>query len=119
MEVPVLTFVGRTMVGPLCISNNDHTVDCNRIIVPEAGLDRPSDHHFIIEKSVKELVTPEALNKMFEFEFNKRHCDENHPFQEDKRFLEDSMWYKIRRWSLRDGHYEVYSVEESCRGQKR
>ena len=69
------------------MSNNDHMVDCNMIIVQEAGLDRPSKHHFIVEKYVKELVTPEAA-LMFELEYNERHCDENQPSQEDKRFLE-------------------------------
>ena len=99
----VLTFAGWTIVGPLCMSNNDHSVDCNRIIVQEAGLDRPSEHHFIVEKSVKELVTPEALNEMFELEFNEWYWNENQPYQEDKRFLENIQ----RGTKYIDGHYEM------------
>lgn len=84
----VLTFAGWTIVGPLYMTNSDDMVDCHRIIVQEVGSDNPSEHHFMVEKSVKGMVTPEALNKMFELEFNEQHGDKKQHSQEDKHFFE-------------------------------
>ncbi|CAB4008562.1 Hypothetical predicted protein [Paramuricea clavata] len=99
----VLTFAGWTIVGPLYLSDNENEVDCHRIVVQEIGSDKPSEHHFMVEDSVKELVTPESLNKMFELEFNERHCQKEQYSQEDKRFME-----KIQRdTEYVNGHYVI------------
>ena len=58
------------IVGPLYMSNDDHTVDCNRILVKDVESVSPSEHHFMVKESVKGWVTPEVLNRMFELEFN-------------------------------------------------
>ncbi|XP_028418430.1 uncharacterized protein LOC114543776 [Dendronephthya gigantea] len=97
----MLTFAGWTIVGPLYMSNDDHSVDCHRIIVQEVGSNKPSEHHFMVEESVKELVTPEALNKMFELDFNERHSQKDQYSQEDKRFMEKMD----RETKYVDGHY--------------
>jgi hypothetical protein len=99
----VLTFAGWTIVGPLYLSDNENEVVCHRIVVQEIGSDKPSEHHFMVEESVKELVTPESLNKMFELEFNERHCQKEQYSQEDKRFME-----KIQRdTEYVNGHYVI------------
>ena len=99
----VLTFAGWTIVGPLHKSHDAYEVDCNRIAVQEVGVDKPSEHYFVIENSVKEIVTPKNLIKMFELEFNEQRNDERFHSQEDKRFLE-----KIESGtSYIDGHYQM------------
>ena len=48
-------------------------------------------------------MTPELLNKMFELEFNERHCQKGQYSQEDKRFME-----KIQRdTEYVNGHYVI------------
>ncbi len=84
----VLTFAGWTVVGPLHMSRRTELLDCHRIVVQEIGADQPSEHHFIVQESVKEIVTPEALNKMFEVEFSERRDDGHFLSQEDKCFLQ-------------------------------
>ncbi len=99
----VLTFAGWTIVGPLYMSNDDQTVDCHRIMVQEVSADKPSDRHFMVEESVKELVTPEALNRMFELDFNEQHHGKSQYSQEDKRFIEKME----SETNYVDGHYEM------------
>ena len=72
----VKTFAGWAIVGPLHMCNKEHsTVSCSRVAVKEVGSDRPFDHHFMVEDKVKEIVTPQALNKMFELDFSERPDD--------------------------------------------
>ena len=68
------TFAGwAIIVGPLNLSKKDHqTVNCNRIAVVEVGSEKPLDHHFTVEDKVKEIVTPQALIRMFELDFPER-----------------------------------------------
>ena len=84
----VKTFAGWAIVGPLHMCNKEHsTVSCSRVAVKEVGSDRPFDHHFMVE--VKEIVTPQALNKMFELDFSERPDDKKQGHsQEDKKFLQ-------------------------------
>ena len=56
----------------------------------------------MVEESVKELVTPEALNRMFELDFNEHH-DKSQYSQEDKRFMEKME----SETNYVDGHYEM------------
>ena len=64
------TFAGWAIVGPLNLNKKDHqTVNCNRIAVVEMGSEKPLDHHFAVENKVKEIVTPQALIRMFELDF--------------------------------------------------
>lgn len=48
----------------------------------------------MVERSVKELVTPETLNKILKPDFNERHCKESEYSLEDKKFME-----KMERYS--------------------
>jgi hypothetical protein len=83
----VLTFAGWTIVGPLYLSDNENEVDCHRIIVQEIGSDKHSGHYFMVEESVKELVTPDSLNKMFELEFNERHCQKEQYSKRSRKYI--------------------------------
>ena len=100
-------------MGPLHMCNKEHsTVSCSRVAVKEVGSDRPFDHHFMVEDKVKEIVTPQALNKMFELDFNERPDDKKQGHsQEDKKFLK-IVSEGIQRTD--DGHYEIPLPFRSC-----
>ena len=102
----VKTFAGWAIVGPLHMCNKEHsTVSCSRVAVKEVGSDRPFDHHFMVEDKVKEIVTPQALNKMFELDFSERPDDKKQGHsQGDKKFLK-IVSEGIQRTD--DGHYEI------------
>ena len=69
----VKTFAGWAIVGPLHMCDKQHsTVTCSRVAVKEVGSDRPFDHHFMIEDKVTKIVTPQALNEMFEPDFSEK-----------------------------------------------
>ena len=109
----VKTFAGWAIVGPLHMCNKEHsTVSCSRVAVKEVGSDRPFDHHFMVEDQVREIVTPQALNKMFELDFSERPDDKKQGHsQEDKKFLK-IVSEGIQRTD--DGHYEIPLPFRSC-----
>ena len=87
------------------IKKDHQTVNCNRIAVVEVGSEKPLDHHFAVEDKVKEIITPQALIRMFELDFPKRSDERAHQYsQEDKKFLE-IVNKGIKRTD--DGHYEI------------
>ena len=102
----VKTFAGWAIVGPLLMSNKEHlVVSCNRIAAKEIGSERHFDHHFMIENKVKELVTPQALNKMFQLDFCERSDDKEQGYShEDKEFIA-KVHQGIR--NTEDNHYEI------------
>ena len=102
----VKTFAGWAIVGPLHMCNKEHsTVSCSRVAVKEVGSDRPFDLHFMVEDKVKEIVTPQALNKMFKLDFSERPDNKKQGHsQEDKKFLK-IVSEGIQRTD--DGHYEI------------
>ena len=64
-----------------------------------------TDHHFKVENKVREVATPQALNKIFELDFSEQTDDkEQGHSQKDKQFL------KIVTQGIRqteDSHYEI------------
>ena len=102
----IKTFAGWAVVGPRYMCNEEHpTVNCHRVAAMEVCSGRHLDHHFVVENKVREIVTPQALNKMFELDFSERTDDkEQGHSQEDKKFL------KIVTQGIRhteDSHYEI------------
>ena len=102
----IKTFAGWAIVGPLYMCNEEHpTVDCHRVAAVEVCSGRHLDHHFMVENKVREIVTPQAVNKMFELDFSERTDDKELGYsQEDKQFL------KIVTQGIHhteDGHYEI------------
>ena len=102
----VNTFAGWAIVGPLHMCNKEHsTVSCSRVAVKEVCSDRPFDHHFMGEDKLKEIVTPQASNKMFELDFSEKPDDKKQgQSQEEKKFLK-IVSEGIQRTD--DGHYEI------------
>jgi DNA-binding TFAR19-related protein (PDSD5 family) len=46
------------------------------------------DHHFTVNQVMKEILTPEAINRMIEIDFSKRKVSNEHGLsQEDQLFL--------------------------------
>ena len=82
---------GWTLTGPLQVKDNStfSNVTCHRITVRE--------------ESTKEVFSPQAIQQMFELDFNNRKCspDEHSYSQEDKKFI-SKVEKNIQR---RDGHY--------------
>ena len=72
----IKTFAGWAIVGPLHMCNEEHpAVDCHRVAAVEVSSGRHLDHHFMVENKVREIVTPQAVNKMFELDFSERTDD--------------------------------------------
>ena len=86
----IKTFAGWAVVGPLYMCNDEHpTVNCHRVAAMEVCSGRHLDHHFMVENKVREIVSPQVLNKMFELDFSERTDDKEQAHsQEDKKFLE-------------------------------
>jgi len=66
---------------------------------------RDVDYHLMVENKVRESVSPQVLNKMFELDFSKRTDNKKQGHsQEDKKFLE-IVNQGIRH--TEDNHYEI------------
>ena len=80
-------------------------VNCHTVAATEVGSGRHLDHHFMVESRVKEIVTPQALNKMLELDFSERTEDKEQEYsREGMKFL------KIVSQGIRhaeDHHYEI------------
>ena len=86
--------------------NTEHSnVNCHRVAATEVGSDRHLDHHFVVESRVKEIVTPQALNKMLELDFSERTEDKKQEYsREDMKFL------KIASQGIRHEEYHHYEI---------
>ena len=74
----IKTFAGWAVVGPLYMCNDEHpTVNCHRVAAMEVCSGRHLDHHFMVENKVREIVSPQVLNKMFELDFSERTVTRN------------------------------------------
>ena len=82
----IRTFAGWAIVGPLYMCGTEHpNVNCHRFAAMEVSSGKHLDHHFMVESRVKEIVTPQALNKMLELDFSERMEDkEQENSREDK-----------------------------------
>ena len=106
----VKTFAGWTVVGPLRSSQEQTQASCHRVIAKEVNSDKPSQHHFIIENKVKEVITPKDLNRMLELEFHERPGDNEYAHShEDKIFLKKMQ----TECTLMDGHYQLLATSSS------
>ena len=100
----VKTFAGWTVVGSQPRSDVQTNVSCNRTLIEEIVPGKPFQHHFVFESKVKEIVTPQELNQMFELEFSERPCiqEYGHSIQ-DKAFLKKM----VEECKFKNGHYEL------------
>ena len=102
----IRTFAGWAIVGPLYMCGTEHpNVNCHRFAAMEVSSGKHLDHHFMVESRVKEIVTPQALNKMLELDFRERTEDkEQENSREDTKFL-DIVGQEICH--TEDHHYEI------------
>lgn len=105
----MLTFAGWTVIGPLYMSSNryltSHGCYNNRIIAQEVcSNNKPLEHHFKVENSIKEIVTPERLNKLLDLEFSESVLGNHRKFS-----IEDNLFLKRIQQGLThvNGHYEM------------
>ena len=101
----VKTFAGWTVVGSKPHSDVQTNVSCNRTLIEDiVPPGKPFQHHFVFESKVKEIVTPQELNQMFELEFSERPCiqEYGHSIQ-DKAFLKKM----VEECKFKNGHYEL------------
>lgn len=80
-------------MGSLYMCSTKHpVVSCCRVAAKEVGSGKHHGHHFMVETKVREMVTPQTLNKMFELDFTEQMDDKEQEYsQKDKRFFEDSL----------------------------
>jgi len=102
----IKTFAGWAIVGPLYMCGKEHPiVICHRVAAKEVGSGRHLDHHFMVESKVREIVTPQALNKMLELDFSERTDNKEQEYpREDKKFV-TIVNQGIRH--TEDHHYEI------------
>lgn len=83
------TFARWVIMGSLYMSSTKHpVVSCCRVAAKEVGSGKHHGHHFMVETKVREMVTPQTLNKMFELDFTEQMDDKEQEYsQKDKRFL--------------------------------
>ena len=80
----IRTFAGWGIVGPLYMCDTElSSVNCHRVAATEVGSGRHLDHHFMVERRVKEIVTPQALNKMLELDFSERTEDKEQEYSRE------------------------------------
>ena len=81
------------------------TVDCHRVSEMEVCSGKHLDHHFVAENKVREIVTPRALNRMFELDLSEGTDDKEQGYsREDKVFLK-IFTQGTRR--TEESHYEI------------
>ena len=98
------TFAGWTVVGSQPGPHKSADLRCHRVVVKEVVPSKPFHQHFILESKGKEIVTPQALNKMLEIEFIERSCEQEHGhFIQDKAFLRKMA----EECTFKNGHYEL------------
>ena len=99
------TFAGWTVVGSQS-HRYDHTANISRhrVLVEEIVPGKPFQHHFVLESKIKEIITPQALNRMLELEFNERSGEMEYGQSiQDKAFLKKM----VEECKFKSGHYEL------------
>ena len=68
----IRTLLGWSIIGPISGGSNKENSDvlCHRVAVKEIGSKEPSSHSFVIETFAKEIISPVAVKRMFELDFN-------------------------------------------------
>ncbi len=103
----IRTLLGWDIIGPVTGSTTteDSDVLCHRVAVKEIGSEEFSSHSFVVEARVKEIISPEAVKRMFERDFNEgKHVAQQTLSMDDRRFMA-----KVKEGITHrsDGHYEL------------
>ena len=103
----IRTLLGWGIIGPVTGSMNkeDSDFSCHRVAVKETGSEELPSHGFVVETLVKEIISPEAVKRMFEQDFNEVKYVTQQPLSmDDRRFMAKVKQGIIHR---SDGHYEL------------
>ena len=86
--------------------NEEHpAVDFHRVAAVQVCSGRHLDYHFIVEDKVREIITPQAVNKMFQLDFSEQTDEKELGYsQEDKQFF-NMVTQGILH--TEGGHYEI------------
>lgn len=101
------TFLGWGIISPVTGSTNreDLDVSCHRVAVKEIGSEELPSHGFVVETLVKEIISAEAVKRMFQQDFSAvRHVAQQTLSMDDQRFMA-----KVKQGITHrsDGHYEL------------
>ena len=68
----IYTLLGWGIISPVTGSTNreDLDVSCHRVAVKEIGSKELPSHGFVVETLVKEIISPEAVKRMFQQDFS-------------------------------------------------
>ena len=86
-------------------NKEDLDISCHRVAVKEIGSKELPSHGFVVETLVKEIISPEAVKRMFEQDFNEvKYVGHQTLSMADRRFME-----KVKQGIFHpsDGHYEL------------
>lgn len=103
----IRALLGWGIIGPMTGSTNrgDLDVSCHRVAVKEMGSEELPSHGFVVETLVKEIISPEAVKRMFERDFNEvRNVAQQTRSMDDRRFVAEVKEGITHR---SDGHYEL------------
>lgn len=97
-------FAGWSVVGLQSCSEGCTNSSCHRILVEEVIMGKPFGHHFVLVSKVKEIITPQAFNKMFKLQFSERSCEQEYGHSiQDEAFLKKM----VEECKLKNGHYQL------------
>ena len=103
----IRTLLGWSIIGPISGGSNKENSDvlCHRVAVKEIGSKEPSSHSFVIETFAKEIISPVAVKRMFELDFNEvKDANGQSLSTDDRRFMAkvtEGIHYRP------DSHYEL------------
>ena len=103
----IRTLLGWGIIGPVTGSTNKEDLDvlCHRVAVKEIGSEELPSHGFVVETRVKQIISPEAVKRMFERDFNEvKYATQPTLSMDDRRFMA-KVTGGITHCS--DGHYEL------------
>ena len=86
----IRTLLGWGIKGSISGGSNKENSDvlCHRVAIKEIGSKEPSSHSFVIESYAKEIISPVAVKRMFELDFNEvKDATGQSLSMDDRRFM--------------------------------
>lgn len=101
------TLLGWGIIGPVTGSTNkeDSDVSCHSVAVKEIGSEELPSHGFVVKTLVKEIISPEAVKRMFERDLHEVKYVAQQTLSIDDRKFMAKVKQGITHCS--DGHYEL------------
>ena len=86
-------------------NREDLDVSCHQVAVKEIGSEELPSHGFVVETLIKEIISPEAVKRMFQQDFSAvKHVAQQTLSMDDRRFMA-----KVKQGITHrsDGHNEL------------